>query len=1402
MLIPSTFLRSLTAIVALLWCTCIHAQPIVINEINYAPDGVTNTAEFIELYNNSNDIVDLSNWEFNKGVTYTFPAGTTMGPRSYLVITGDMAAFAQGWPTVTAIGPWSGKLANEGELVRLRDSNKNVIDEVEYGVGFPWPTSARGEGPSMELLNPNLDNSLPSSWRSSGNQAASSGPQEYLGPNDPDWRYRKGKDEASNPISAWRELNFVEDNTWLVGQTSIGYGDDDDNTVLTDMQGNYWSIFLRKKFSINPGEVPSAIKLYLRVDDGCVVWINGTEVKRVRMSTIDAAEPAYNSRADNYPNEATDPGPHNFDEFIITNANSFLNEGENIIAIQVFNSALASSDLTIDAKIVEYVAASGGAPTPGAQNSVYTTTAPSIAINEVTQDITQPKPGDAITVTAKFEESSTLDSVKIRYQKVNPGNYIRRTDTGFDSTWTDITMTANGDGTYTGVIPGSVQTHRALIRYQVAASYGTNTVTVPYSDDPEANFAYFVYGEIPEWKGKFDSTSSEVTYSADMQKKLPVYHLIANASDVTNSQYNSGYNGQRFYGTLVYDGVVYDHIRFANRGEGSTYVSGKNKWRIFFHNSKRLAARDNFGNLYESPWDKLNLNGCASPWATVHRGMGGIEEALSFRLYELLGMAASRTHFMHFRVITGSSETASTQYQAGNPNNDYNGDLWGLYLAVENFDGSFLDDRALDDGNIYKIENGGAGDLKHDGDGFPLDGSDWAAFKSAWSNSANNTNAAWWRANFDLDTYYSFHSANRILGNVDLRKGWNHGFYHAPDGRWTVLPWDLDMMFIAKEHQGGLIDQHNCLNVSALNLEFKNRARELLDLVCEDASASGGQIGQLIDEYARFIDDPAGGTATWATLDAAMWNRNPRTRTGDAQTNHFGNFYKTPYTDSRFGGTWVRTLSTANFAGSVKYLVEYATNTWTGGTWAANNGIQYGYGYKYLESEGADSQVPVRPTAPRNVGSAEFTINNLVFGTGAYSGTSSFAAAQYRIAEISAPGIPLHDATKPRIYEVTDVWRSEEITSSTDTVKIPSSAAQAGHTYRVRVRHKDATGRWSRWSPAVQFVAAAMPAISPQELVVSEIMFAPGYPTAREFADPRFESIKNSKDSGTDPSAYKETKEEFEYVEFLNISTRTLDLSDVSFVGNKSGITYTFADGVTLAPNERILLVKNVTGFAIRYGNVGRIAGTYGPDGKFNNNIETFTLSQGGTIIHEFTYDFDTKGTPWDKNAKNTGYSLELISPYDAPDHNVASNWRASDASWGTPGSGANYAEWAMLYPGIGTPLESLTGDGIDNLTKYVLGMNPLASNNGASLGSGSIESLEVSGQTGKYFVFAFTYANSVGDVSRTVEFSTDLKVWTSGGTLVDSTDNGNGTTTEYWRSAQPISENKSLFARLRFQQN
>ena len=62
-----------------------------------------------------------------------------------------------------------------GELIRLIDSNGLLVDEVRYNNSYPWPTEPDGNGPTLELIHPSLDNGLGVNWATSGNNGGTPG---------------------------------------------------------------------------------------------------------------------------------------------------------------------------------------------------------------------------------------------------------------------------------------------------------------------------------------------------------------------------------------------------------------------------------------------------------------------------------------------------------------------------------------------------------------------------------------------------------------------------------------------------------------------------------------------------------------------------------------------------------------------------------------------------------------------------------------------------------------------------------------------------------------------------------------------------------------------------------------------------------------------------------------------------------------------------------------------------------------------------------------------------------------------------------------------------------------------------------------------------------------------------
>jgi len=147
------------------------APAIVITEIMYNPPEIgTDSLEFLELYNNDVEPINLEGFSFSSGIDYTFP-DFELAPGAYILLSADSAAIAETF-NVTSF-EWEGEgLSNSGELIQLVDTYDQTIDSVDYDDGPPWPAEPDGEGPSLTFCDPSLDNSIPDFWSASAHVAA------------------------------------------------------------------------------------------------------------------------------------------------------------------------------------------------------------------------------------------------------------------------------------------------------------------------------------------------------------------------------------------------------------------------------------------------------------------------------------------------------------------------------------------------------------------------------------------------------------------------------------------------------------------------------------------------------------------------------------------------------------------------------------------------------------------------------------------------------------------------------------------------------------------------------------------------------------------------------------------------------------------------------------------------------------------------------------------------------------------------------------------------------------------------------------------------------------------------------------------------------------------------------
>jgi len=888
-------------------------------------------------------------------------------------------------------------------------------------------------------------------------------------------------------------------------------------------------------------------------------------------------------------------------------------------------------------------------PTPGAVNSVFAANA-APNIRQVDHSPKTPRSTNSVVISAKVTDPEGVASVTLTYQLVAPGSFIPSTlplnRTQLDSlttnpaltnqlnpafeaatNWTTATMTDDGlggdevagDGVYSVTLPP--QSHRMLVRYRITVSDTLGASRrAPFEDDPSLNFAYFVYDGVPAYQN----------FTAESLTTLPVYTLITRTADMdqcgawfsANDQLPQDVGGRRNEGRLhfnweaavVYDGEVYDHVTYRLRGANGRYHPGKRSFRIRFKDGRLLDAKDQNGNSFPTKWREL----------TTGKGQGNrgsvtwaLNEVVNYFLWNKTGVPAPKTLHFHFRVIRGANE---------NGTDPYTGDFWGLNWAQEKYDVNFLDTHDLPRGNLYKLVDNyvlGVEERRYQAPFGPTNAQD---FVNIENNLTGFQTADWLNAHANYTNWYRYFTVAEAIRHYDTwpSANKNGAWYFEPtysaangfNGRVMQLPYDgtdtwgptwnngEDILFngiFASSATGG--DQGSN---PEMQKEYRNVVRELRDLLFQP-----DQIMPLIDAFAAPI-------RTVANADFVRWSNAP----APANYRSVGTAGGQAPGPGNLGGfdAYVRDLKNFMFVGG------------NGAWWLDRTSIGAGGWITRLDTVAADAAIPARPTLTY-AGPPGFPADGILLQSSAFSdpqGAGTFASMQWRLAEITPTNIAVSGAEKLKL-EYDAVWDSGELTAFNSQMQFPAQFIEPGKTYRVRVRHKDDTGRWSRWSDYFQFVPTPPETVVELRgnLVFSEIMFNP-------------------------PALNGVDGDEFEFVEFKNIGTNTLTLGGLFF---SAGIDFTFPNNATLAPGATYLLGRNPAALLTKYPGLV-VNGAY--SGRLNNDGETLTIRhpQGFDVLSVAYADV----APWPLTTDGFGFSLVLV---DA----TRDLYRASSQAGGSPGA-------------------------------------------------------------------------------------------------------------------------------------
>lgn len=142
----------------------------------------------------------------------------------------------------------------------------------------------------------------------------------------------------------WTTSNYV-DTSWNFGNGVFGYGNGNASTTLSygaSSTNKYPTYYFRSSVFVQDTSVIDSLIFNVMRDDGVVVYVNGTEAFRMNMpaGTID-----YNTLATNT------VGGNDETTYFTQKSGNLFNQGINVVAVELHQATLNSSDLSFDMEI-------------------------------------------------------------------------------------------------------------------------------------------------------------------------------------------------------------------------------------------------------------------------------------------------------------------------------------------------------------------------------------------------------------------------------------------------------------------------------------------------------------------------------------------------------------------------------------------------------------------------------------------------------------------------------------------------------------------------------------------------------------------------------------------------------------------------------------------------------------------------------------------------------------------------------------------------------------------------------------------------------------------------------------------------------------------------------------------
>lgn len=592
----------------------------------------------------------------------------------------------------------------------------------------------------------------------------------------------------TEPDASWKSIGF-DDSTWNTGPSGFGYGDGDD---ATETPTGINSVFTRITFSMSDLANLTSLILDVDYDDGFIAYINGVEVARANMGD---SPPNYNSNtiADH---DAKMYNGGNPDRFIINDADSFLLDGDNILAIQVHNVRNTSSDLTL---IPFLTAVFSTATTIGinppeilglANNNLHTnfkisSTSETIFLSDENQNSIDQVLVEGLKPNTSYGVS-TVTSNLVYYADTTPGEVNSSTEYGGVLSG-DIIFSHEGGMVNTSAInlELSGNTGSQVIRYTTDASEPIETspqysTPIAISNNTVVKARLFETNYIP-------SFSKSKSYIFNSSHNIDMVFLSTNPDNFFDAD-----TGIYAYGDSFQPNFPYYGANFWEDWERPVHFAFYDK------DSGQIEVEFNAGIKIFGGWSRANDQRSLSIFARGQYGTSEIDypffDSVDYDKFQALVLRNSGNDWLSTSIrdasLTSLMQGSGIDFQAFNPVATYiNDEYWGMYNLREKVNEHFLASKHNIDADDINL-------LEKNAEIVQGSNTEYNALINyvATTDLSNDTNFEYVKDRVDLENLAIYQTAQIYFNNTDW-PGNNIKFWNHPEGKWRWILYDTDFGF-------------------------------------------------------------------------------------------------------------------------------------------------------------------------------------------------------------------------------------------------------------------------------------------------------------------------------------------------------------------------------------------------------------------------------------------------------------------------------------------------------------------------------------------------------------------------------------------------------------------------------